>query len=92
MTELYGVVRLVADPDKERAEFAIIIGSILTGMGLGSLLMRRIIDYARSQGIKEIYGDVLRENTTMLNLSRTFGFTVQMDPDDTSLMHVVLKL
>ncbi len=92
VTELYGVVRLVADPDKERAEFAIIIGSILTGMGLGSLLMRRIIDYARSQGIKEIYGDVLRENTAMLNLSRAFGFTVQMDLDDTSLMHVVLKL
>jgi acetyltransferase len=92
VTELYGVVRLVTDPDKERAEFAIIIGSILTGMGLGSLLMRRIIDYARSQGIKEIYGDVLRENTTMLTLSRAFGFTVQMNLDDSSLMHVVLKL
>ena len=92
VTEIYGIVRLVADPDNERAEFAIIIGSILTGMGLGSLLMRRIIDYARRQGIKEIYGDVLRENTTMLNLSRAFGFTVQMDLDDTSLMHVVLKL
>ena len=61
-------------------------------MGLGALLMRRIIDYARRQGIKEIYGDVLRENTAMLNLSRAFGFTVQMDLDDTSLMHIVLKL
>jgi acetyltransferase len=92
ITELYGVVRLVADPDKERAEFAIIIGSILTGMGLGSLLMRRMIDYARSEGIKEIYGDVLRENEAMLKLSQAFGFTVQMDLDDASLRRVVLKL
>ena len=92
VTELYGVVRLVIDPDEEHAEFAIIISAILTGMGLGGLLMRRIIDYARRRGIKEIYGDVLRQNTTMLNLSRAFGFTVQRDLDDGSLMHVVLKL
>lgn len=73
-TPLYGVVRLMADPDNEQAEYAIIVHRDMTGMGLGVFLMRRIIDYAKSRGIREIWGDVLRENTTMLKLCAALGF------------------
>ena len=62
--EVFGVVRITADPDNERAEYAIIVRHDMTGKGLGLLLMRRIIDYARQRGIGEIFGDVLRENTS----------------------------
>jgi acetyltransferase len=55
-TGLYGVVRFAADPDNERAEFAILIRSDMTGMGLGPLLMRRIMDHARSRGIGSFSG------------------------------------
>ena len=48
----------------------------MAGFGLGALLMRRIIDYARERGIKEVFGDVLRENKAMLGLCRKLGFTV----------------
>jgi acetyltransferase len=56
---LHGVVRISADPDNEKAEFAIMLRSGKTGLGLGPMLMRRIIDYARSRGIKPIFGEVL---------------------------------
>ena len=49
-TDIYGVVRIIADPDNERAEYAIIVRHDMTGMGLGVLLMRRILDYARQRG------------------------------------------
>lgn len=91
-TEIYGVVRIFADPDNERAEYAIIIRGDMTGMGLGVLLMRRIIDYSRSRGIKEIFGDVLRENTTMLKLCQALGFARSALPDEPEIVRVSLAL
>jgi len=91
-TEIYGVVRLIADPDNERAEYAIIVRHDMTGQGLGIYLMRRIIDYARDRGIGEIYGDVLRENDTMLKVCKMFGFTQSNVPDEPNQVRVTLKL
>ncbi len=91
-TEIFGVVRISADPDNERAEYAIIVQHDMTGRGLGHLLMQRIIDYARRRGIGEIYGDVLHENTTMLNLCKTLGFSRAVMPSDPDIVRVSLKL
>jgi len=91
-TEIYGVVRIIADPDNERAEYAIVVRHDVTAMGLGILLMRRIIDYARGRGIGEIYGEVLRENKTMLKLCSVFGFSKVFVPDEPEIVKVVLKL
>ena len=55
--EIFGVVSIIADPDNERAEYAIVVRHDMTGLGLGILLMRRIIDYASERGIGEIYVD-----------------------------------
>jgi acetyltransferase len=90
--QLYGAVRIGADPDNERAEFAILLRGDMTGMGLGPLLMRRIIDYSRSRGIRELYGDVLAENKSMLALARAFGFRIRPDRDDPGVMTVTLDL
>jgi len=91
-TDGYGVVGINADPDNERAEYAIVLLQELTGMGLGLLLMRRIIDYARNRGIGEIYGDVLRENASMLGLCERLGFSSEAVPEDMSVVRVRLRL
>ena len=91
-TPIHGVVRIIADPDNERAEYAIVVNHDMTGMGLGILLMRRIIDYASNRGTKEIYGDVLRDNRTMLKLCRALGFTESGVLDEPTIVRVVLKL
>ncbi len=91
-TEIYGIVNLSADPDNERAEYSIIVDRAMIRLGLGNLLMRRIIDYARARGVGEIYGEVLQENKPMLRLNRTLGFAIHADPDDPGLKHVILKL
>jgi acetyltransferase len=69
-----GVVRLIADPDNQRAEFAVTIRSDAKGRGLGRALMERIMDYAVKRGIGEIWGDVLAGNTRMLTLCEELGF------------------
>jgi len=91
-TAIYGVVRLIADPDNERAEYAIIVNHDMTGMGLGILLMRRILDYAADRGMREVYGDVLRENRTMLKLCQVLGFTQSGVPEEPELVRVTLRL
>ena len=90
--EVFGVARLTADPDNERAEYAIIVRHDVTGKGLGSLLMRRLIDYARKRGIGEIFGDVLRENAPMLQLCQKLGFTQHRLEEDPGVVRVVLDL
>lgn len=90
--ELYGVVRIGAEPDNRRAEFAILIRKEMTGMGLGRFLMGRIIDYSRNRGMQEIYGDVLGNNRSMLALCKKLGFKTRPDPFDPGVMRVTLKL
>lgn len=90
--ELFGVVRLAADPDNECAEFAILLRRDMTGMGLGPMLMRRIIDYARQKGIRELRGDVLSDNRAMLKLCEAFGFKRRRDPQDPEIVMVTLAL
>jgi acetyltransferase len=90
--ELLGVVRFIADPDYTRAEFAVMVRSDLKGRGLGWRLMRHLIDYARSEGLAELYGDVLGENATMLRMCRELGFRIEAPPDDPTLRKVTLDL
>jgi len=79
--EVHAVVRLAADPDNLRAEFAIVVEHELTGLGLGGLLMHRLIAYARSRGIGELFGDVLQDNVVMLALCRSLGFSERPGQD-----------
>ena len=90
--ELYGKVRLAADPDNERAEFAILIRRDMTGIGLGKRLMLRIIQYARERGIGELYGVVLTENRHMLRLSESLGFKKNYKLEDPDVVTVSLVL
>ena len=38
------------------------------------MLMQLLIEYARAEGIRTIEGQVLQENTAMLNMCRELGF------------------
>jgi acetyltransferase len=90
-SEILGVSRLIADPDYRRAEFAVIVRSDLKGKGLGYSLMQQLVDYARSEGLTELYGDVLASNTTMLKLCRGLGFKSELD-DGSGVFRATLKL
>ncbi len=78
--ETLGVVRAVADPDNQDAEFAIIIRSDLKGLGLGQMLMNKLIDYFRRRGTQRIVGETLPDNHALLDLVRGFGFETRFEP------------
>jgi RimJ/RimL family protein N-acetyltransferase len=87
-----GVVRLHADEIREAGEYAILLRSDLKGRGLGWSMMQLIIEYAKSEGLKRIEGQILQENTVMLKMCREFGFEVNTDPADRGLRDVTLNL
>ncbi|SAK98093.1 bifunctional acetate--CoA ligase family protein/GNAT family N-acetyltransferase [Caballeronia ptereochthonis] len=79
--ETLGVARAIADPDNETAEFAVAARSDMKGKGLGSLLLSRIIDYARKRGTRWLVGEALRENAGMIALARNSGFELTKTED-----------
>jgi len=74
---MFGLVRLIDELDEKTAQFVILVRSQLKGHGLGWLLMRHAIDYAKEKGLRRVYGDVLAENTTMLQMCAELGFHAQ---------------
>lgn len=89
---MLGVVRLHDDANGNSAEFTILVRSPLKGRGLGWLLMRRIIDYARDKGLKIVHGQVLSENVTMLSMCAEFGFHIADDTTDRGMKYVTLTI
>jgi acetyltransferase len=76
-----GGARIAADADNRRAEYSVTIRSDQQGLGLGRICFERVLDYARSRGIEEVWGSVLAENEGMLGLAERLGFTRRRDPE-----------
>ena len=90
--EMIGMVRIHSDSIYETGEYAILLRSDLKGRGLGWTLMQLITEYAKSEGLKAISGDVLQENTVMLEMCRELGFEVKTDPVEHGVCNVKLTL
>src|SRR6516164_6641356 len=88
--QMLGLVRLRDELDEETAEFAILVRSRLKGHGLGWLLMQRVIDYAKEKRLRRVYGDVLAENASMLQMTEELGF--HAEDIGSGLRRVVLNL
>ncbi len=83
-----GVAHFFADPDRLSAEYAIAVRSDWQSRGVGYLLLTRLIEIARQEGIGELVGEVLRENRAMLEMCRTMGYVVTPEPADETLLRV----
>lgn len=90
--DILGVVRLHSDALYQNGEFAILLRSDSKGRGLGWALMQLIIEYGKSEGLKLISGQVLRENTPMLVMCRELGFHIATSATERDICEVTLPL
>jgi acetyltransferase len=88
---LIGVARYVLDKNNEAAEFAIVVADAWHGRGIGTRLLAKLIDVARSRGLKRLYGEILATNRPMLELVRKLGFKL-LRHDDATLTRASLDL
>jgi RimJ/RimL family protein N-acetyltransferase len=88
--KMLGVVRLHDDTSGESAEFAILVRSRLKDHGVGWLLMKHMIEFSRHKDLKTVRGQVLSENSAMLEMCAELGFHIANDPDDPGVKTVTL--
>jgi len=86
-----GLAQYVCEADGG-CEFALVIADDWQGRGLGRRLLKALVAAADGAGMRQIRGDVLRENRAMLGLARALGFSVLSSPLDANALRVVREL
>ncbi|UIE38859.1 bifunctional acetate--CoA ligase family protein/GNAT family N-acetyltransferase [Leptodesmis sichuanensis] len=75
--EIFGVARLSKQTGTDSAEFSLLVSDRVQGQGLGTELMRRLLQVGREEQLHHIWGEILAENTTMQRICEKLGFRVQ---------------
>lgn len=86
------VARLSVDDNGSRAEFGILVSHFVSGQGLGKILMHRLIEWCQLHGIRHLWGDVLNDNTAMLQLAESHGFTRDSRNTTAGITRIVLAI
>lgn len=79
--EIIGVGRLSKTFSGDEAEFALLISDRFQGEGLGSELLRRLLNVARNEEIKKVNAYMLPENRAMRKIAENLGFTFKREDD-----------
>jgi acetyltransferase len=91
--EILAIARIACESvNPRRAEFAVTVRSDLQGRRIGPYLVQQLLDFARERGVKEIYGDMLAENTAMIAVAEELGFRVDALEETTAIRRAVLRL
>jgi GNAT superfamily N-acetyltransferase len=77
-----GVCRYAGADPVAGAEISVAVADEWQHLGLGKLLLSRIIEHARSHGVRRLYSMDSVTNAPMRRLARELGFSEQPDPDD----------
>ena len=84
-TEILAVGRLSKLHDNNAAEFAILVSDKFQCQGLGTEIVRRLIEVGKNETICCIYSDILADNTGMQKVCEKLGFTISRTSDATVL-------
>lgn len=87
--EIIGVGRLTKQTGTDEAEVAVLVSDLYQKHGVGTELLRRLIDIARDEKLRTIEANILPENSGMNALARHFGFRVVPDGDFTRIRAVL---
>ncbi|MBN2635816.1 MAG: bifunctional acetate--CoA ligase family protein/GNAT family N-acetyltransferase [Prolixibacteraceae bacterium] len=81
--ELIGVGRLIADPDLEVMEYAILITDKWQKKELGYTLTNYCMKIAKSRGIKMLKAETTKDNKPMISVFRKLNFKIRFNEDTT---------
>lgn len=78
--EILAVARLSKLHGVNEAEFSLMVSDRYQRQGLGTEMLRRLIDIARTEHLDLVSAEILPENTAMQRVSEKVGFTLQRSP------------
>ena len=82
LEEEVGVSRYSADEIKGASEMAVTIADEWQGIGLGELLVKHLIGYAKSHGVTQLYSMEHKNNAKMRDIAIAIGMEATPDPQD----------
>ena len=80
------VARYITNPDGNSCEFAIVVADAWLRKGIGTQLMRSLIQVAKARGLRSMEGEVLADNRPMLDMARNLEFTILPDKEDPNVL------
>lgn len=86
-----GVGRLIADPDHETVEYAILIADAWQNRDVGGILTDYCFEIAKHWGLKKIVAQTTADNQRMIAVFQKRGFEIFVDPSS-SMVDVVKPL
>lgn len=85
---IIGASRYSTDRAGTQCECAVTVSDEWQNLGLGTLLMRHLIEVATARGIQRMVSIDSAENVRMQELADLLGFDTRVDPDDaTQVIH-----
>jgi acetyltransferase len=81
--KLIGVGRLIADPDVEVMEYAILITDKWQKKELGLILTEYCMEIAKIRDIKLLVAETTRDNKPMISVFRKLNFKIRFNEDGT---------
>jgi acetyltransferase len=84
--KILGVGRLSKQHTPGEAEFAVLINDEWQRQGLGTELLRRLIEIGRDEKLKQLSGAILADNHAMQHVCRKVGFKVVHNSDTNSFV------
>ncbi|HOK44743.1 MAG TPA: bifunctional acetate--CoA ligase family protein/GNAT family N-acetyltransferase [Bryobacteraceae bacterium] len=80
--QVIAVARLKKTHGTNEAELAVIISDEYQGRGLGTELIRRLLEVAKDEKVSRITGDILPDNLPMQAICKKLGFQLKREPED----------
>jgi acetyltransferase len=90
--EQIGVARYSTNVDKTSCEFALVVSDKWQSRGIAHHLMKDLMEIAHDRNLETMEGQVLRENSKMLELVASLGFQVRNDAEDNTIKQVEARL
>jgi GNAT superfamily N-acetyltransferase len=88
---IHAVGRYCLNSAGNAAELAFVVREDRRRHGLATTLLRRLIDVARSRGLRRLWAQVNTHNAAMLGIFRREGFTLASQPE-VPVVHATLSL
>ncbi len=83
--QIVAVGRLVKSHTAEEAELAVIVSDRFQKRGIGTEIVRQLVDFARAEKLERITATVLFENRPMQKVFEKLGFRMKQTSDNESL-------
>lgn len=89
---IWAVGRLSHLPGTGEGEFALLVADPYQNRGLGTHLLRRLVEVGTREGLERIVGYILRENRGMQHVAEKLGFELREIDGDADYYRAVREL